>query len=285
MEKASIRFEVIVNGNPVYEYSHEGDTYIEGRKGSSFELRVKNLHYKDKYFVVPSVDGLSPLDGETAGPDSPGFVVKAGETLNIPGWMIDSSRSAKFEFQDRERSYATGVNPKTTNVGVIGILAYREEEVVKPIPYKIIPPLPVPPIDNWPAQPWVNPGWPGTQPPNIMWTSDSLGDPYNILVGTSTSNVSEMKMTLTSQSTQTTSRRVTLPANESIGVGWGAQVDFKVNQTEFNRGDFIDQFVFYYDSRNNLKRKGIIIESRDSLNVRPQAFPGIGCKPPANWRG
>lgn len=287
MEKASIRFEVVVNGNPVYEYSHKGDTYIEGRKGSTFELHVKNRHYKNRYYVVPAVDGLSPLDGNPAGPDSPGFVVKAGETLKIPGWMIDSTNSAKFEFQDRERSYATNVNSNTTNVGVIGLLVYAEELPVEPVRPTIPTTLPNP-IDGWPKKPWDIPVWPQTPPwnPNrtdITWTSNTLGDPYNILVGSVTSNAGDLNLSLTANVSRGAERRIT--QDERLGVGWGAKVNFKVNQIEFDRGEFVDQFVFYYDSRTNLKRMGIIVEARDSLNVRPNPFPGIGCKPPTNWRG
>lgn len=280
MNKQQYQFDIIVNGKPVYEYAHEGDTYIEGRKGSTFEIKFRNNSGK-KVLIVPSVDGLSTLDGKTASADSPGLIVQANSTVSIPGWMVDSAKSARFEFQDRERSYARSVDPQTTNTGVIGLLVFAEE-VKYTTQYKGISPMapPIAPIHivaptNAPWGQWTN--------TPVTWTLGTNAVTFeNKGFGVSAA----MPETLSSHATydyEPATRRII--QNENLGVGWGEAVEFKVNQSTFDKGLLDEQFVLFYDSRNNLKRKGIIVEQRETLNTRPNPFPGIGCTPPKGWRG
>lgn len=267
MQKDDFSLELTVNDKPVYEYLHQGDTYVEGRKSSVFKLRFRNNSAK-RVLVIPSVDGLSTLNGKTAGPDSPGIVVKANEILELPGWMVDSAKSAEFVFQDRESSYARSVDANTTNTGVIGALVYAEQEA-QPEFYGINPmsrPSFLPSPTSWPTGGIF--GW----EPNTSSAADRSAWSRRISVGSNLGYTS----TATASFIDTTA--------EQLGVGWGQSVDFNVNSTTFDKGDLLAQLVVFYDSRKNLERRGIVVERRDALSIRPNPFPGIGCKPPAGWK-
>jgi hypothetical protein len=265
MRHNNFTLEVIVNDKPVYEYQHQGDIYIEGRKNSSFKLRFSNTTGK-KVLVVPSVDGLSTLDGNVAGPDSPGLIVPAYGKIDIPGWMVDTSKSAEFVFQDRESSYAKSVDVNTTNTGVIGVLVFDEVQKQPQVHHVVNTHIHYPPNVRRvsPYTPWDN---------NIVWVSNTSD--------ASSSNIGMTADATASFGTATTSG---VDPSENLGVGWGNSVDFNVKSTTFDKGDNIAQLVVFYDSRKNLERRGIVVERRDTLSIRPNPFPGVGCKPPAGWK-
>ena len=52
---SSYEFAVHVNDKANTEYPHQGETYIEGRKGSKYELFFKNNTYEE-VLVVFSVE-------------------------------------------------------------------------------------------------------------------------------------------------------------------------------------------------------------------------------------
>lgn len=278
MRDRDFTLEVIVNGKPVYEYPHQGDTYIEGRKGSTFRLRFSNRSGK-KVLVVPSVDGISTLDGNPAGPDSPGLIAQPNSHIEIPGWMVDTQKAAEFIFKDKESSYARGVDATTTNTGVIGVLVFAEVEHAK----SVYPTTTI--INNYPpgvrrvSQPW--PTSPYTSP--VIWTSNTSDSSTYNMVGTSVSASAEYNPLSIMEDYFSAQAAGDKP--EQLGVGWGASTDFAVNTTTFDKGEKKSQIVIFYDTRKNLERRGIIVERRDTLSMRPNPFPGYGCKPPADWKG
>lgn len=265
---------VNVNNKPVRVYHHDGSNYIEGRKGSTFSLDLVN-HTSRKVLMVPSVDGISPLDGKPAGADSPGMIVKPFSTVNIPGWMINLNESSKFEFKDRQNSYTRSVVSHTDNAGVIGLLVFEEEQKVDPIVINIpaTPTIPLAPSAPWGGSPWTTPWVDHIRP---VWSSTSeysVGSIQQLSVTHSVSTTAELS----------TTRRITTADAEKLGVGWGARVDHKVKETSFNKGKLAEQMVLYYESHNTLRRMGVF-EVNTQIS-RPNPFPGIGCTPPAGWSG
>ena len=118
--------EVLVNGQPVKEYPHlDGKTYIEGRRGSEFTLRIKN-NIAERVLAVISVDGLSVMDGKTASLSSGGYVLGPLGYIVIPGWRLDNHEVARFFFSHLEASYAAQMD-KPQNIGVIGCAIFREK--------------------------------------------------------------------------------------------------------------------------------------------------------------
>jgi len=285
MQDKEFSLEVIVNGKPVYEYPHQGDTFIEGRKGSSFKLMFSNRS-SGKVLVVPSVDGISTLDGNPAGPDSPGLVVPAYGKVEIPGWMVDSAKAAEFVFKDRDSSYARGIDATTTNTGVIGVMVFAEA-VKQPQVIHTTTILPlyrdtyVRRYDPWmPSSPitWSN-NTADSATYNMVGTSVSMG----IADSNAKSTLSDSYDPMATMDAYFGTAQTEQP--EQLGVGWGASTNFNTTATTFDKGEKKSQIVLYYDTRKNLERRGIIVERRDSLSVRPNPFPGVGCKPPAGWTG
>jgi len=122
--------EVIVNGVSVDEYPHtDGNTYVEGRPGSNYLLRISNNSYEE-ILAIPAIDGLSVFDGKEAGPDSAGYVIGAQVTIDVPGWTLNNNAVGKFEFGAITSSYSAQSNKGTSNVGVIGLMIFRPKPIV-----------------------------------------------------------------------------------------------------------------------------------------------------------
>jgi hypothetical protein len=312
---------VIVKDHHIDEYNHEGSTFVEGRKGSDFELSFKNAS-KGRVLVVPSVDGLSPLDGLAAGPESRGYVVAAGATLIIPGWTFNDEQVARFMFENKDKSYGSHTEGGTANSGVVGVLVYAEKQEEKPKEIHhhhttiVQPPariLPVYPSPIWPHYPYNgSPVWYGSQPvgtcaagqagsltaSSIRSMRDSATTSHMSGTAIPTSNVVSQDAIFSSQVSDTLARYGAkgepLSKEEfegsdeafGLGTGWGEKVDFKINHVTFNRGDLVAQMLIYYDTRRNLEKRGIVIRPQRALPEElPQAFVGLGCKPPPGWTG
>ena len=126
MNKSNYIVEILANGHPLQEYFEKGKHYIEARKGTEFSLRIKNNGFK-RILAVPSVDGLSVLDGKEAGEESSGYIINGYDSLTIDGWRVSDSEVRKFFFSNPEESYAKRKS-NGDNLGVIGIAIYREKE-------------------------------------------------------------------------------------------------------------------------------------------------------------
>jgi hypothetical protein len=139
MYKNSHYFAVRVNGRQAHEYRSlkvgNSNTYIEGRRGSTYTLDYTNPT-PNRVLIVPSVDGLSVMDGKPASDQSRGYVVSPYGSISIPGWRIDGGKVAQFEFRpasDRDSpTYVdqlkdAGFAVDATNKGVIGLMVFNEK--------------------------------------------------------------------------------------------------------------------------------------------------------------
>ena len=108
------------------EYYHQGNTWIEGREGNTYTIQISNNSPKRTLFIV-SVDGLDVLAGQPAGPASQGYVLAAGESLNIPGWRLNDGTAAEFYFSRTRDSYVNTIGGSTANTGVIGAMVFTEK--------------------------------------------------------------------------------------------------------------------------------------------------------------
>ena len=268
---------ILVGGKPIIEYQHEGNVFVEGRRGSEFEIEFIN-NSSSRVLFIPAVDGKSVLDGQPATPESKGYVVGARSKVVIPGWTLNGNEVAKFFFEDKEKSYAarTSNNLQSVQAGVIGALIYQEKTAVSYNPWY---PTPYPYYPTYPPGVRGTPYW--SSPTNaagaVPLGTSTMG---NMSVQTSVSDVSIPKGVVSNPA----------PVEDvfEMGTGFGERADFKVNQTTFNRVDTITaQLVIYYDSKRNLSKRGIEVSRRGTqyINELPQPFSGIGCVPPKDWRG
>ena len=72
-------------GEPARIWRHQGRSYVAGRPGARYSLRVTNRTY-GRVLVVLSVDGVNVVTGETAGYDQRGYVFGPYQSYDVSGW-------------------------------------------------------------------------------------------------------------------------------------------------------------------------------------------------------
>ena len=279
-----ITLDILINNKPAKKYSEPdtNNTYIEGRKGSEYTLKIKNNSGTKKKLIL-SVDGLNVLTGDEVW--EKGYVVDAWGTVEIPGWRIDASKVSKFEFSSLGGSYA---DSSKGNIGVIGCIVFDEDVVEYP---KVI-------WDSYDYH-WPKRGiyW-GASTPRMTFTGNGYGGSGSGAYGSSSGgsgssfggfgsgvsvNTLETKtLGLSAQNCSASACVETQDApDQSIGTGWGAEEKFETRTVydKFKENPS-ETVLIYYDSAKGLEKRGIKL----SQPVKPQAFPGFndfGCKPPS----
>jgi len=125
MERNGITFQILVYGKHVKEHPHEGRTYVEGRKGSQYTLRVRN-NTASRVLAIVTVDGLSVMNGKQGSYESGGYVLEPHRSIDIPGWRLDNDQVARFFFSEKDQAYAALMD-QPSNMGVIGCAVFREK--------------------------------------------------------------------------------------------------------------------------------------------------------------
>jgi hypothetical protein len=113
------------NGNEITKFPKDGRIFVEGRKGSKYKIQVQN-HTHTRIKAIISVDGLDIITGKRATPGSSGYVINAYSTETFDGWRISNSQIREFFFTSMKNSYNNKTNNDTSNLGVIGVMAYKE---------------------------------------------------------------------------------------------------------------------------------------------------------------
>lgn len=272
---AEFGLKVLIKGRPVTEYKHiDGNIYIEGRSGSEYELEFTNSS-TGRVMIIPAVDGLSVIDGKPAGLNSGGYVVDIAESIKIPGWRLNQNEVAKFEFGRVGKSYAVQGGHDATNVGVIGLMVFRDGKPFNPYEYfhKTRPwdtdPKPYDPYKDIPPRPgpiWYE-GGQYREPP--MMSDSTVRSTY--------SNTGPVQVTASNS----------LESSQNVGTGFGGVQWFKTTGTRFEKRDPNnpdEMMVIFYDNARGLEKRGIVVERKKYRS--PDPFPTYiqsGCKPPLGW--
>jgi hypothetical protein len=267
-------FTVLVKGQPIKEYLKDGKYYVEGRKGSDYELRYHNTSGVRKK-VVFSVDGLNIMSGDKDW--TKGYVVEPYQIVTIPGWRKDGDNVAKFVFSSVPKSYNQHNDAgDRNNVGVIGAMTFLEKSK----------PLSQPIIYNWNNHyhypqdyPWYSPLYHGN-------LGGAAGDNINVnnvttsLIGGAVGGGVSSSLNNSFAQASYTSSDASLIASNSIGTGWGENKTFQTTMVDYEFGTKVfTTMLLYYDSREGLQARGIVDLAPV---VVPQAFPGFdfGCPAP-----
>jgi hypothetical protein len=233
------------------EYWHEGNTWIEGREGSTYTIDITNRTTRRALFVV-SVDGLDVLEGKPAGLQSRGYVLNAGETVSVPGWKLNNSTAAEFYFSRSSNSYVNNIGGNVSNTGVIGVMVFAEHGVHAPTPYN-----------------------------DAMWNHLSAPPAWNPkainahMVRSLANNVG-----ICSSS-----------AHQDVGTGFGDATPWHTRTEEFHKEDANNPnaiMVIYYNTAKNLEKMGIQLRRKHNPSYKANPFPAYsspGCVPPPGWRG
>jgi hypothetical protein len=268
----SYEMQVLVNGKQVKEYSHNGNTFIEGKRGSDFEILLRNNTHR-RVMAVLSVDGKDVTTGEDCDPEnSGGYVIPAFAHIKIPGWRLNENEVAKFVYDSPDNSYAaTQANGNDElNLGVIGCVIFQEKE-----------------LQLWNG----NNGWiwndciaKDTIPTRTGGTSD-LPRPFEVWYGSSAANSNYESQTV---SATYNVNNCSLSSGSQIGTGFGSKSNHAVTFTSFNKETTPDaSLVIYYDTRDGLKARGVPLAPL--VAVVPNPFPAAKsknmCTPPKGWKG
>ena len=297
MKRQEFEFEVLVNGKSVAEYAHDGRVVIEGKEGTEFTLKLRNNGGRRALFV-PTIDGLSVMDGKEASLDSSGYIVNGYSSEHISGWRTSDDNVAKFFFARVAESYAAKTG-KDGNVGVIGCAVFREKEreperiVIREKEY-IPMPYPVYPKPYWPQCPWgfhhhgycncaqISVG--GNFGGNLNTITLSSAQAGSSMGGQLTSgSASAMNM---STSTMQASAQASTQLDNQLGTGFGDSKYEPVVQVTFeHERTAAEMFVIHYNTRKNLEIMGV--EFKRPLYAAGNAFPkgGAYCEPPKGWQG
>jgi hypothetical protein len=100
----------MVVSTPLREFGHNGNTYIESRDGSRIHRSSSEITAHHRVLVVPSIDGLSVLEGTPATPQSRGYIVPAYSSVEIKGWRtsLEDINGFVFERKDSGKTYSGG---------------------------------------------------------------------------------------------------------------------------------------------------------------------------------
>jgi len=140
-----VRMEVVDrdSGTPLQARTHRGETWIAGRPGMPYAVRLTNTTGA-RVLVVLSIDGVNAISGETASPAQTGYVLAPWQTTEITGWRKSHDDVARFEFAALGESYAARTG-RPDNVGTIGIAVFEERRAEPPPIAAARAPLPAPP--------------------------------------------------------------------------------------------------------------------------------------------
>ncbi len=119
-----------------------GGWHLAGESGTPYVLALRNETDR-RLLVVPSVDGVNVITGQTASPSQSGYILEPYGVVHIDGWRKSLNEVARFVFSSPSQSYA-GRTDRPENVGVIGIAVFEEARPVVPMPAPPIASLPAP---------------------------------------------------------------------------------------------------------------------------------------------
>ncbi len=130
----SFRLESL-SGGTLPTYHHGGYTYVEGRRGNRYTIRVFN-HTGERVEAVVTVDGRSVITGKEGNyKRQRGYVIDPYGSVTIEGFRTSWSNVAAFRFTEVEDSYAARMG-NDANVGVVGVAVFKEKKRQPvPVPY------------------------------------------------------------------------------------------------------------------------------------------------------
>lgn len=281
MRKSNVELWVTVKGKSVDEYKSlkigNNQTYIEGRKGSEYELNFRN-NTSGRKKIVLSVDGLNVMSGDANWVK--GYVVDPWQTISIPGWRIDSSNVARFKFSSIGKSYNEhNDSGDKANVGVIGCMVFDEQPVYTT--YRTVYNYPVSPW-HWDPLPthYYGGGWSGLSGNTGMIGSGSA-------LGLNSQGVNTISNSVDSKAFASRTRSVERSAEpveqQTVGTAWGKESEFKTVDVNYTFNSIASVTLqLYYDDRRGLERRGVDVSTRRRHQSTPNAFPGYrdGCPYP-----
>ena len=277
MTKRNYEMEILINGRTVKEYFHNNKTYIEGRKSSIFSIRLRN-NSSEKTLFVPTVDGLSAIDGKDGSFDSRGYILDAYSSMKIDGWRLNNDEIAEFYFSSVEDSYRKRKG-KGNNVGSIAVAVFRKKEKKHFCWLDItIPDEPNKHNIPWKQyEPWTTPFDDNRTYPKVYCKDDSI----NVMRASGSAMYSGA-----SASNEVNLSTSSIKSNgQAVGTGFGHTKRSEVISVYFDKEGSPDAVLeVFYNSREQLSRIGVDFNRQRHSISEPNSFPNESgyCERPRN---
>jgi hypothetical protein len=234
------------------EYRHRGSTYVAGRPGERYAVRLVNRSGA-RVLVVLSVDGVNAISGDTATTAQTGYVLAPWQSADITGWRKSDAEAAAFYFTALPDSYAARTD-RPHNVGVIGVAVFRERV-----------PLPRPqPFEPVPYSGGRDDGAAHQERERRLADGNSVGE--TAPASPSATPARERDAAVAQRS-------------DKLGTGHGEREHAPISRTAFERATAQPAEIVQvrYDSHANLIASGVIVPRRGA----PDPFPGFVPDPPS----
>jgi hypothetical protein len=123
--RGAITIRIVDDGGaPLPTFSSGGRSFVMGRDGARYSIRIENSSGA-RFEAVTTVDGLDVLDGEPGSFEKRGYLVNPWSTVEIDGFRRSEDAVAAFRFGRVRDSYAAK-RGNDRNVGVIGVAVFPE---------------------------------------------------------------------------------------------------------------------------------------------------------------
>lgn len=224
-------------------WRHRGRSYIAGRPGARYAIRLTNRSGA-RVLVVAAVDGVNVVSGETAAWSQTGYVLAPWQRYDLTGWRKSEHEVAAFEFTALPDSYAARTG-RPLDVGAIGVAVFRER------PEPIV-----------------------TAPPPLPYESESRAERRRD-GDTAGSSAAPPAPAAADSARGQAKAEAESPARSRLGTGHGERERSVVRHTDFERASSTpDEIVaLQYDRWENLVAAGIV-PPPDRHATRPRPFPG-----------
>ena len=235
------KLKVLVNGRSIPKYhDREGNIWVEARYGTRYSIEVKNDTWKRALAVI-SVDGLNVVNGKRKEPSiSTGYVISPYNNVIVKGWRIGSDQVKEFYFTTPQDSYSNKLGADKKNIGVIGCFIYEEVPKIS-YSYTSDPdPFCPPPIPYRLGE--------------VTWGAEPLSSAADYLCAM---DVSSPQNISSSDNQRLYSRK--------MATGSGNKLDDRSHKVHFGKKVLAASMVIYYDSKENLVRRGVIRDNCQSL--------------------
>lgn len=257
MIKKNYELEILVNNKPIQEYFHDNKVYVEGRKDTTFSIKLKN-NSVNKVLFIPTIDGLSIIDGKDASFESSGYIINGRSTITINGWRISDEQIAEFYFSSVNDSYrkrkGTG-----NNLGSIAVAVFREKE--KNYQKSFV-------FTDDTGKPWIPKSYVIPSPP--VWYDNSC---TAAMIANSAMIDNPSSTALCANTTQ------------DVGTGFGDIKDSVITTISFEKENEPDSILeMFYNTKKQLYKMGVTFTKRQMVISQQNSFPNENryCKRPRN---
>lgn len=281
MNIQNVEVEIRVNGRPVRSYNHDGKVFIESREDSQYTISIKNNNWF-RVLAVPSIDGISTMNGKKASHSSGGYIIGGYQSFEIKGYRKSMDEVGSFKFSKKGGGYAESKG-ESKNVGIISVAIFKEKQPVYTYNNCIISGTSSK-LDQFWTDSYYNTC---ANSLNIQNQSNTFDNDTKACSLTDSVQY-ESARGLSSMSYSAPQNAMSLcksaPTKDTFdhSTKWGERVSDRVVSGTFEKEALLAEFNIYYASKQGLETLGIDVIVKKEVAF-PQGFDNQFCEPPKGW--